>query len=304
MKVLCAVDGSEFSNWAVEALGALFHHSLREVILLHVIDTTHLPKGLKKKGATQGYVKQTIAAMNAEGEKVLKAFEQRVEVSISQAVTKRSVTVQSVLARGHVAETIVKQAEKRKPDLVIVGSRGLSDIGGYLMGSVSKRVLSHAPAAILSVKAPISSTVCALISVDGSKASKLAANKVKSWILPETVSLHVLSVVPDTLTDIAPKILPKARVKALTEPFHLRAQELAAQYREFFLKEGYKVTSEVLTGNPREVIVENIEKQKADLTIMGSKGLTGSQRFEMGSVSEWVAAYSPSSVLVVRPRAG
>ena len=302
MKVLCAIDGSEFSNWALEALGTLFHQSLREVVLLNVIDSAPLTKGLNKKGAPQGYIKQAITAMNAEGKKLLKASEQKVEFAISQAVTNPSITIKSVLARGHVAETTVKQTEKRKPDLVIVGSRGLTDIGGYLMGSVSKRVLSHAPAAVLSVKAPVPQKVCALIGVDGSKASQLAAHRVKSWIAPESGSLHVLSVVPDTLTDIAPQILPKARVKALTYPFHLRAQELASQYREFFLKEGYAVSSHVQTGNPREVIVNHIVKKKANLAIMGSKGLTGSERFEMGSVSEWVAAYAPCSVLVVRPR--
>ena len=50
MKALCAVDGSKFSMRAVEALGALFHQSVREVILVHVIDTSLLELGLKKEG--------------------------------------------------------------------------------------------------------------------------------------------------------------------------------------------------------------------------------------------------------------
>ena len=50
MKILCAVDGSEFSHWAVKAIGNLFHQSLKEVVLLHVIDNLPFKQGLKKGG--------------------------------------------------------------------------------------------------------------------------------------------------------------------------------------------------------------------------------------------------------------
>ena len=302
MKILCAVDGSEFSSWAIQALGALFHQSLKEVVLFHVIDTTHLKEASKKGKPDAVHLKQVMSAMEREGEKILKACKQKASVAISQAVTKPFSAIRTVLAKGHVADIIIKQAEKRKPDLVVIGSRGLSDIRGYLLGSVSRKVLSHAPCAVLTIKGPMPSEAHAVMAVDGSKASTLAANKVKQWTSPESVSIHILSVVPDILTDIAPKVLPKTRVKALTEPFHIRARELAAQYREFFLKDEYEVTTEVLNGNPRDMIVENIERKKGDLAILGSKGLTGSERFQMGSVSEWVAAYAACSVLVIRPR--
>jgi nucleotide-binding universal stress UspA family protein len=144
--------------------------------------------------------------------------------------------------------------------------------------------------------------VKAVLAVDGSGASKRAANAVKNWLDPEDVTLCVLSAVPQVLTDIAPKILPKKHLLALTEPFYQRAEELTSQYRSLFIKEGYEVHPDVLQGNPREVILEHIRQSKAQLAVLGSKGLTGPERFQMGSVSEWVAAYSSCSVLVVRPR--
>ena len=133
-------------------------------------------------------------------------------------------------------------------------------------------------------------------------ASKRAATAVKNWLDPEDISLHILSAVPNVLTDIASKVLPKKHVLALTEPFYHRAEELTSQYRTLFIKEGYEVHPEIVKGNPREVILDTIRKTNTQLTVMGSKGLTGPERFQMGSVSEWVAAYSASSVLVVRPR--
>ena len=146
---------------------------------------------------------------------------------------------------GHVTNVVTKQAEKRKTDLIVMGSRGLSNITGYLMGSVSRKVLTHAPCAVMTVKELIPGKPKVVLAVDGSNASKRAVSAFHSWLAPilvEELSLHVLSVVPQFLMDIGPKLISKSHAKGLMKPFQLRAKEITAQYREFFLKEGYKVT--------------------------------------------------------------
>ncbi len=302
MKVLCAVDGSEFSNWAVEALGTLFHQSLKEVVLLHVVDDVQLRQGMKKEGASQAKIKKVITAMNQVGKQLLKQAEDHAALAINQAQAKPFVTIRTVLTHGHVTNAVIKQAEKRKVDLIVMGSRGLSNITGYLMGSVSRKVLTHATCAVMIVKKSIPSRPKSVLAVDGSNASKRAVSAFHSWFLPEDISLHVLSVVPQFLADIGPKLLSKSHVKSLMKPFQIRANEVTAQYREFFLKEGYRVFADVEEGDPRKVILDQLEKKKADLAVLGSKGLTGPERFQMGSVSEWVAGYTSCSTLVVRPK--
>ena len=88
MKVLCAVDGSEFSNWAIEALARLFHQFLKEVVLLHVIDDVLLKQSLKKKASGAGKIQKVLAAKKNDGEKILKASEEKVALAINQATTK------------------------------------------------------------------------------------------------------------------------------------------------------------------------------------------------------------------------
>lgn len=65
------------------------------------------------------------------------------------------------------------------------------------MGSVSRKVLSHAPCPVFIVKDPIQSPVQTVLAVDGSTASTRAVNYLKSWVSPDLVSVHILSVVPD-----------------------------------------------------------------------------------------------------------
>ena len=63
MKVLCPVDGSKYSMRGIEALGTLFHGNLREVILVHVIDTSLLEIGLKKEGIKKGKTKKILTTL-------------------------------------------------------------------------------------------------------------------------------------------------------------------------------------------------------------------------------------------------
>ncbi len=301
MKILCAVDESEFSLWALECVGKLFRHSVRELVLLHAVD----PRILRGGGGTrpkkdEPCTKDISQKLEAAGQKVLTDCAHRMEMVLSQSTTKPFAAIKTVLVKGHAADSIISYAERSRPDLVVVGSRGMNDLPGYLLGSISRTVLTHGPCSVLTVKSPLDAPVSVLLALDGSKPSKFAANRVKEWLSPEEVTLHLVSVVPDILTDASKKMFPKSRLKALVAPLRQHAQECLEQYRELFLKEGFQVAGKRLQGNPREKIVESVPTCHAQLVVMGSKGLTGVERFTMGSVSEWVSAYAPSSVLVVR----
>ncbi|RMH04971.1 MAG: universal stress protein [Nitrospirae bacterium] len=302
MHILCAVDGSERSHWGVEAVGTLFHAQVREVVLTHVVQSSALRKALKQEHMDAAVITQVLRKVDAEGNALLQGMVEKMTLTLSQATTRPFATVRSVLAHGHVAETLVRQAEKRQSDLVIVGSRGLSDIEGYLLGSVSRKVLAHAPCPVLTIKQPLPPVVRVVLAVDGSRASRQAVHVVRTWMAPDTVRVHVVSVVPPVLTEVAPKVLSPQHVAALMEPLRKQAHEIARWCREELLKEGFQATVEIREGIPREAILASLQETHADLAILGSKGTSGAERFQLGSVSEWVAAFAPCSILVVRPR--
>ena len=53
---------------------------------------------------------------------------------------------------GRPADTIVAAAERDKADMIVMGSRGFSDLKGLLLGSVSHKVSHLAPCTCVTVK--------------------------------------------------------------------------------------------------------------------------------------------------------
>ena len=60
------------------------------------------------------------------------------------------------------------------------------------------------------------------------------------------------------------------------------------------------MATHVREGQPAEVIIDVANQEQADLIVVGSRGLTGIQRYLMGSVSSKVSEHAPCSVMVVR----
>jgi len=64
------------------------------------------------------------------------------------------------------------------------------------------------------------------------------------------------------------------------------------------------ITTHVIKGSPKHVILEESEKFGADLIVVGSHGHGSLERFLLGSVSQAVAMHADCSVLIIRKRGG
>jgi nucleotide-binding universal stress UspA family protein len=65
--------------------------------------------------------------------------------------------------------------------------------------------------------------------------------------------------------------------------------------------QGYKVSVNVLTGNPAEQIVHFAEQEKADVIMMGSRGKSGFSRWDLGNIAEKVLRATQATVVLVKP---
>lgn len=71
---------------------------------------------------------------------------------LREAADAAGVKFNATVAVGHPAEQIVHHAAEFKCDLIVMGHRGKSIVQRWLLGSVSKRVLSYAPCSVLVVR--------------------------------------------------------------------------------------------------------------------------------------------------------
>ncbi len=57
-----------------------------------------------------------------------------------------------VLLRGDAASELIEYAREHEIDLIIAGSRGLGQVRGWLLGSVSRKLLHYAGCSVLIVR--------------------------------------------------------------------------------------------------------------------------------------------------------
>jgi nucleotide-binding universal stress UspA family protein len=123
MKILVGVDGSDNSTWALmEAI------SIGKKFSGHVKVITVYKRGDEDEAnKTQHKAKQLLN-------------EEQIDSSIS-----------SILG-SNPSRALVETAKNEEFDLIVVGSRGLGNAAAFLLGSVSKKVVSKANCNVLVVK--------------------------------------------------------------------------------------------------------------------------------------------------------
>jgi nucleotide-binding universal stress UspA family protein len=297
MRILCAVDGSEYAQWGVQALEAIASREPDSVTLLHVIDKEAL---LSTRGKNPVAGKRALAAMEKAGALLLRDAARWARVALGQATTGPRTKLQTVLAHGPLAHTIAKQARRLKTDLIVMGSRGLSDIRGFLLGSIARQVASIAPCSILVVKQPTPKLLHVALAVDDSKPSRDAARFLRTKILPESATVTILSSAENPVSDLASRYLSESQQAELTKPVMDRATHLVNGLRDEFIKEGYPVVTQVQLNHVIDTIVTYIEANHDQLLVVGARDLTKSERLHLGSVSESLLRHAPCSVLIVR----
>lgn len=132
---LIPVDGSESSlkavAWALAHLG-----EWKETPALHLLNVQPaLPRDASRFIAAE----QVRDFHREEGLKALAAAEQQLKAA--------GLAPQSHVSVGDSAETICEFAASRGCDLIVIGTRGHTGLGGTLLGSVASKVahLSHVP---------------------------------------------------------------------------------------------------------------------------------------------------------------
>ena len=139
-----------------------------------------------------------------------------------------------------------------------------------------------------------------LAPVDGSKYSMDALKVVVDFAKNRQAEIYVINVVQDIEgIDFEISAAEKERLKDRMEK---GAEDILQQARRVLAAGNVTAVFKTISGadSVPEAIIEFAEKEKMDLIIIGSRGLSPSSRFRMGSVASRVVRHSHCSVYVVK----
>ena len=136
-KVTWATDGSEAADQALPLARTLAQEGGGELLVIHCVERT---EPFRTGGAYEAHPDEAELKAKIEG--------QVAELSKSGV----SATLEFTEARaGGAAHAVAEVAESRGADVIAVGTRGQTPLGGLLLGSVTQRLLQIAPCAVLAV---------------------------------------------------------------------------------------------------------------------------------------------------------
>jgi nucleotide-binding universal stress UspA family protein len=172
--ILVATDGSDHAQKAIKLAADLAKKYRARLTILHnylyMADSATLRRLADKKALGKNLAKTldsyevdafTAGAGMGDGmaypviapRELVEAIGQQVIGRAERAVKKAGLSrVTTVFTGGDPADTILKQAKKAKADTIVLGSRGLGNIKGFFLGSVSHKVASQAKCTCITVK--------------------------------------------------------------------------------------------------------------------------------------------------------
>jgi nucleotide-binding universal stress UspA family protein len=136
-----------------------------------------------------------------------------------------------------------------------------------------------------------------VVGTDGSPSADAAVRRAAEIAKGTGSRVHLVTAFPDV-----PTYRETIRSSAKAEPIDLRqvAESVLARESRALQDEGIEVTTHAREGDPADVIIEVAQEEGADLIVVGARGLSGLQRFLLGSVSSKLSHHAPTSVMVVR----
>jgi len=141
--ILVPIDGSEYSQKALEFACELADKFDGNLHLVHVPQGSAADRVMVLGGAAV-MLHAGRNEIEAAGRSLMEAARQAAEDCAPGRVTTE-------LRAGDPADEIVKSAKDTSADCIVIGSRGLGDFGGLLLGSVSHKVNHTAPCTCITV---------------------------------------------------------------------------------------------------------------------------------------------------------
>lgn len=206
-------------------------------------------------------------------------------------------------AKARPAPAILAEARRRKAAAIVMGTRGEGTLHGFALGSVALRVVHRARLPVFLVKAgdrlpaAFGRRLRVLLATDGSKPAIRAARRLvawRSWL--GQLEVHLLWVQPP-LSYLQTVLPPHGDVIGQWSDKEGRKATGAAA--ALFRKAGIPHHVHFSVGDAALEVRSLAEETKAELVVLGTRGLGAAHHALVGSVALKSAVASPVPVLLV-----
>ena len=142
MKILMAHDGSKQADLALKRAMHLASKMNASLVVISVIPDLF----------TDFYMMDISDGESQSLSRAMAENTNRFMAGISEALAKSGLEVATKVIFGSPAKTIIDIAKSEKVDMIVLGSHGRTGPAKFLLGSVTSRVVEHAPCDVLVVR--------------------------------------------------------------------------------------------------------------------------------------------------------
>lgn len=294
-KILLPYDGSPSARNALKLAAQLSmggKDAVKGLTLLQVIGGSYLARHIHNvdlrvnrmdqdkdwQRIRKRYVEREVLPLLKEGEKILQSLGVQAPIEVR-------------IVEGKVSDEIIRLAQEEAFSTIIIGRRGLSPLKAFLLGSVTRSVLSLAQGVTVFIAAqeatpkagcPISPL---LLPLDGSESSLAAVRQAAALaqaFRPMEPSLTLFHVI-----DLA---LLGMNIDTGDHDLVEKGENILAVSRGILQDAGLEGFWEekLVTGHPAQAIVQQAEEGQYPLIMMGNRGLSGLAKLLIGSVTSSV----------------
>jgi nucleotide-binding universal stress UspA family protein len=296
MKILIGHDGSQSADAALVDLQRAGLPVEAEALVVSVADVMMVPQTPAYELAGEALMSRRVTAglINAQRqtERVLneaKDFARRASDRVRSFFPHWSVRAETLA--GSAALELISKADEWKPDLIVVGSHGRSAISRFILGSVSKKVVTDSDYSVRvtrgDLEKDLNEPAKLVIGVDASAEAEQAVRAVGNRVWPYGTGVQIIAVDDGS-----------------SPMFTLTAGRMVAWGENALSLIGLKTSVMWEKGDPRRVLIDRAQAWDADSIFVGGRRFTGAlERFQLGSVATALVTKAHCSVEVVRNRA-
>jgi nucleotide-binding universal stress UspA family protein len=233
---------------------------------------------------------------------------EQIQTQLRIYATDKVTKIYTHVLPGNPADEILRYAEALDASAIIMSSRGSSNRGPWLLGSIANKVARAAKRPIFIIRAAADRTAVEqkklfgkiLLPLDGSIAGEAAIPFVEALAHSLGSELVLFYVVEPPAAWTGYGVGGAYAIPQESETTKAYALSYLEGMRQVLKEKGLTVSVVLEYGQPAELIIEYSKTKSIDAIAISTHGRSGIDRWVFGSVTEKVLQYGDTTVLVVR----